>query len=139
MEKLLLNWDGPFRFHERISSIFIGAIGLYVLEHNSTIYYVGKTEEHGGIKRAKDHLRGQMDKIGRCVFEKAGAKNKNEINIWFGWIDEEKARPLINDGEKLLIYDCDPECNDKYRGKYQGGPVRIINRGNYPPSLHPEI
>jgi len=139
MEQFTLNWEGPFKFHEPVPPFLNAAVGLYLLECNSRIFYVGKAETQGGFRRAKDHLRGYMDSTGKCVFEKANVKNKDEINIWIGWIEEEKLAPLISDAEKLLIYDRDPPCNKTNREKYEGHPLHIINKGDYPKNLPSEI
>ena len=122
MEKLTIVWEKPFKFSERIPPNLIGANGVYMLEVGSKIYYVGKAEEQGGFKRAKDHLRGQMDKTGRCVLEKTQTKNRDEISILAGWIDDDQNRLLIDAAERLLIWYCDSPCNRTNRGKYEGQP-----------------
>lgn len=139
MDKLVLSWEGPFKFNERVPSHLIAAVGLYLLECNSRIFYVGKAETQGGFKRAKDHLRGYMDSTAKCVFEKANVQNKDEINIWVGYTEEEKLTPLIDDAENLLIYDRNPPCNKTDREKYDGRSLHIINKGDYPKDLPSEI
>ncbi len=49
MEKLTIVWEKPFKFSQRIR--MVGAIGVYVLEVGSKIYYVGKAEEKGYLNR----------------------------------------------------------------------------------------
>ncbi|MGD0072367.1 MAG: GIY-YIG nuclease family protein [Candidatus Bathyarchaeia archaeon] len=139
MEKLTIVWEKPFKFSQRIPSNLIGVIGVYVLEVGSQIYYVGKAEEQGGFKRAKDHLRGQMDSVGRCVFEKAGINNKDEVNIWAGWIEEGQNKLWVDDAEKLLTWFYDSTCNKTNRGKYNGCSLHLKNEDNLPPHLLPEI
>jgi hypothetical protein len=137
MEKLTIVWEKPFKFSQRIQRV--GVIGVYLFEVGSKIYYVGKAEEQGGFKRAKDHLRGQMDSVGKCVFEKAGIDNKDEINICPGWIEEGQDKLLINDAEKLLTWLLDSSCNKTNRGKYKGRSLHIKNEGDLPPGLPPEV
>jgi hypothetical protein len=117
----------------------IGAIGVYVLEAGSKIYYIGKAEEQGGFKRAKDHLRGQMDSTGRCIVEKLETKSKDEVNIWAGWIEEGQNKLLIDDAEKLLTWFYDSTCNKTNRGKYNGCSLLLKNEEDLPPGLSPEI
>jgi hypothetical protein len=139
MEEIVLNWRGAFKFHTPIPSNLNAAVGLYLLEYNSRILYVGKAKDQGGFKRAKDHLRGYMDSTGRCAIEEAGVKSKDEINLWIGWIEEDRALSLIDDAEKLLTFDRDPPCNKTNRGAYEGRPLHIKNIGSYPSSMPSEI
>jgi hypothetical protein len=139
MEKLTIVWEKPFKFSERIPPNLKGAIGVYILEVGSEICYVGKAEEQGGFRRAKDHLRGQMDWAGRCVLEKTNAYDKDEINIWPGWIEEGENKLLVDEAEKLLTWFCNPNCNRTNRGKYNGGSLRIKNDGDLPPGFPLEI
>ena len=114
-------------------------IGVYVLEIGSKVYYVGKAEEQGGFKRAKDHLRGQMDSVGRCIIEKASTKNKDDVNIWPGWIEEGQNKLFIDDAEKLLTSFYGSPCNKTNKEKYNGRPLYLNNEGDLPPGLSPEI
>jgi hypothetical protein len=139
MEKLTMVWEKPFKFSEDIPKNLKAVVGLYMLEKDSKVFYVGKSEEQGGLKRAKDHLRGQMDKVGRCVVKKANAKDRDQINIWAGWIEQGENASLIDDAEKLLIWHFDSTCNETNRQKYNGQPLLLINEGDKPDFLPPEI
>jgi hypothetical protein len=139
METLTIIWEKAFVLSQRIPTKLVGAVGVYMLQVNAKTYYVGKAEKQGGFKRAKDHLKGQMDSDGRCVFEKSGAKSKNDINIWAGWIEQGEKNLLIDDAEKLLTWFFSPICNKTNRRKYNGRPLQLINEGDLPPNLPPEI
>jgi len=143
MEQLVLNWDGPFKLDQRIPVHLVGAIGLYLCECDSKIVYVGKAETQGAFKRLKDHFRGIMDSTGKCVLKHTRTKNKSEINIWVGWIEEGESRELINDAEKLVIYKLNARgrvpCNRTYSDKYRGRSLHLRNRGKYPKDLPEEL
>ena len=139
MERLTIVWEKPFKFSERIPPNLIGVIGIYILEVGSRICYIGKTEEQGGFKRAKDHFRGQMDSTGKCVLERTPTKNRDEINIWAGWIEYGQNRLLIDAAERLLIWFSNPPCNRTNRRIYEGPSLLIANKGFLPIFLPPEI
>lgn len=131
-EQLRIVWEKPLKYSQKIPAKLIGAQGFYLLEKDSKVFYVGKAEEQGGFKRAKDHFRGQMDSVGRCVMEKANAKDKEQINILAGWLEQGEDTNLIGDAEKLLIWYFDPPCNKTNKGKYSGCPLILINEGAIP-------
>jgi len=93
---------------------------------------VGKAEKQGAFKRAKDHLRGQMDSKGKCIMKEADARNKDQVNIWVGWLEVGENALLIDDAEKLLIWYFDPPCNKSNKGEYNGRHILLINEGNVP-------
>jgi hypothetical protein len=80
-----------------------------------------------------------MDKKGKCIVEKSRAESKDQINIWVGWIELGETRSLIDDAEKLLIWHFKPPCNDTNLEKYNGGPLLLINEGDYLDFLPPKI
>jgi hypothetical protein len=138
-QAIILNWEGPFKINEHIPKHLIGAVGIYVFECDSSVVYVGKAETQGAFKRLKDHFRGDMDHTGKCVMAHLGNTNKDKVNIWLAWMEEEKAALLIGDAEKLVIFNRNPSCNRTNREKYDGKPLHIINVGNHPKELPKEI
>ena len=131
MENLTLVWEKPYKVIDKIPSKLVGAIGLYIFEVDSKILYIGKSENQGGFKRAKDHLRGQMDETGKCSIE-TSQKSKDCINIYAGWLEVGENRYLISQAEKLLIWYFDPPCNKTFRGSFQGNQLTVINEGEIP-------
>lgn len=79
VEQLKIVWEKPFKFSSKIPAKLCGAVGLYLFEKDSKIFYVGKAEEQGAFKRAKDHFRGQMDSVGKCIIKESNAKDKNQV------------------------------------------------------------
>ena len=138
MAKLTIVWEKPYTVNDRIPSRLVGAVGLYIFEVNSKVLYIGKSEEQGGFKRAKDHFRGQMDKTGKCIIEKSG-KGKECIKIHAGWLEEGEDRYLIDDAEKLFIWHFNPPCNKTCRELYQGNPLMVTNEGEIPNWLPGEL
>lgn len=131
-EQLRIVWEKPFKYSQKIPAKLIGAQGIYLLEKDSKVFYVGKAEEQGGFKRAKDHFRGQMDTVGRCVMKEANAKDKDQINVWVGWLEFGENALLIDGAEKLLTWYFNPSCNKSNKGEYAGRPLLLINEGNVP-------
>jgi hypothetical protein len=136
MKQLVLNWTGPFGIRDLIPKELRGCPGLYLVEHDSEIMYVGKAETEGAFHRAKDHFRGHGDSIGRWILE---GRDGSKIRIWVAWIAAEGCSELINDAEKLLIFRLDTRANVNHSEKYEGNPLHIINKGNHPTKLPVEI
>jgi hypothetical protein len=139
LEKLTIVWEKPFKFSEKIPPNLRGAVGLYLLEKDSRVLYIGKAEDQGGFKRAKDHLRGQMDHTGICLIQETNAKDKNEISIWAGWLEQGENPVLIDSAERLLTWKLNPPCNRTNRRKYPNQSLVLINSGDKPDFLPSEI
>jgi len=136
MRDVTFVWEGPFGTSENIPSMFIGAVGLYLIEYHSEILYIGKSEDQGGFKRVKDHFRAGKDRIGRCI---CNGRDENEVYIRIGSLPVGQNRALIADTENLLIYKLQPPCNIMLKDKYNGGYLHIINEGDIPTSLPKDI
>jgi len=136
MRDVTIVWGGPFGTSENIPSMFIGAVGLYLIEYHSEILYIGKSEDQGGFKRAKDHFRGSKDRIGGCI---CNGRDENEVYIRVGSLPVGQDRALIADAENLLIYKLQPPCNTTLKDKYYGRNLHIINEGDISTSLLKDI
>lgn len=55
MEQIILDWEGPFKLAEPTPGKKHGIIGLYAVEYESKIIYIGKAEYQGAIKEARHH------------------------------------------------------------------------------------
>lgn len=134
MEQLFLNWNGPSGTKDPIPFELQKLPGLYIIEHDSEILYVGKSDE-SAFKRAKDHFRGQGDSTGRWILERY---KENQVKLWIG-TTEWSAR--IKDAEWLFINKFDyPPANVNYRDTpYAGDPLIVINIGNRPVKMSPQI
>lgn len=132
MRKLILNWDGPFGSMDSIPKGFRGWPGIYLIEVESEILYIGKAETEGAFRRAKDHFRGQGDSTGKWIL---GQRDESKIRIWIAVKDWDE---MLSDAEKLLISILKPRANITHVKKYNGKPLHIINKGKYPTSLPKE-
>lgn len=133
MEQIVLTWKGPFGIRSSIPEEMKGCPGLYLIEYDSEILYVGKAETEGAFRRAKDHFRGQGDSTGRWILQ---GRDESQIHIWVAMRSWDE---LISNAEQLLICRCNPRANVNHVDKYDGKTLRIINEGNYPGELDRQI
>ena len=136
MEQIEIEWDGPFTIEQEVSKEHFGAVGLYIIEYNSCIIYIGKAETEGAHHRARNHFSGSTDRIGNRIRMNRGEK---KLHIWVGIILEERYRNLISTAEQLLIYKLQPTCNKNHRDEYKGEPSLILNKGHRPKELPKKI
>jgi hypothetical protein len=133
-KQLFLDWCGPLEIKHVIPYYRQKTPGLYIIEFDSEILYVGKSDETAH-KRAKDHFRGQGDSTGRWILDQYG---EAKIKLWVGitgW------SPRISDAEWLLIDRLGfPPANVDYRDTpYSGAPLVIFNKGKIPEKLTSKI
>jgi hypothetical protein len=133
MDQMVLTWKGFFGTRTSIPDELKRWPGLYLIEYNSEILYVGKTETEGAFKRAKDHFRGQGDSTGRWILQ---GRDEAQIRIW---VTARSWDELVCNAEKLLIFRLNPCANVNHIDNYDGKPLRIINEGKYPPRLEKQI
>jgi len=131
MEQIILDWEGPFKLTEPTPRKQYALIGLYAVEHNSKIIYIGKAEYQGTIKEARSHgfYEKRLKEVG-IVWDRTRAL------VYIGTVSQDQISPRIDDAENLLIYKIHPPCNKKGHKRYSGvEPFRVINNGNRPQEL----
>ena len=133
MKQVVIYWDGPFKYTDSIPSHLRGVPGIYIIECDSEIMYIGKSETKGAFKRAKDHFRGQGDSTGRWIIERKG---KSEIMLWIGFTESSENISLA---ERFMIYHFQACANLNHIEKYEGEPLEIINNGKYPKNINKKI
>lgn len=133
MMEVILSWMGPFQIGSHVPLELRAWPGLYLIECNSKIVYVGKAESEGAMKRAKDHFRGQGDSVGKWILERGGEES---IGIYVAKHDWNKS---ISDAERLLISRLSPAANLNCIRKYKGKPLKITNVGSVSTALPSEI
>ena len=126
MKKIVIYWEGPFNPTDPIPNNLRGVPGIYLIECDSEILYIGKSEMNGAFKRAKDHFRDQGDTIGRWIIEQ---KDKSIISLWIGFTESNEDIFLI---EKFLINHYQPSANLNYINRYNREKLEIINYSNHP-------
>ena len=55
MKQIILDWTGPFKMTDPTPRKLYGVIGLYAIEYDSKVIYVGKAEYQGAIREARSH------------------------------------------------------------------------------------
>jgi hypothetical protein len=133
-EQIVLDWNGPLDIRHSIPYYRQKMPGLYIIEVDSEILYLGKSDE-AAHKRAKDHFRGQGDSTGRWILNQ---HNEAKIRLWVGVTDWSIR---ISDAEWLLIDKLGfPPANVSYRDTpYRGFPLVILNNGKIPEKLSSKI
>jgi len=133
MKDIILEWRGPFGIRDTIPKEHRGWPGIYLVEAETEILYVGIAETEGAHKRSKDHFRGQGDSIGRWILQ---GRDASQIHIW---VARKSWNKLLIDAEGLLIYSLKPVANVEGVDSYHGKPICIKNMGSYPERLTKEI
>ena len=133
MKQIVIYWEGPFKYTDSIPYHLRGVPGIYIIECDSEIMYIGKSETNGAFKRAKDHFRGQGDSTGRRIIER---KDKSKIMLWIGFIELYEDIFLT---ERYMIYKLKPNANLNHIKKYENVPLKIINEGKLPINIKGKI
>jgi len=131
MEQIILDWEGPFKLTEPTPRKKYGRIGLYAVEYNSQIIYIGKAEYQGAIKEARSHgfYEKRLKEVGIMW-------DSTQALVYIGTVSQDQISPRIDDAENLLIYKIQPPCNKKRRKRCRGvEPFRVINNGHRPKEL----
>jgi hypothetical protein len=135
MEQIILDWQGPFRLTEPSPRTEHGLVGLYAVEVNSKIVYVGKAEYQGTLKEARSH-----NFYERRLKEVGIEWDKMRALVYIGTISQDQNSARIDDAESLLIYKIQPSCNRRKRKRYGGiVPFEVINNGHRPQELPAQI
>jgi hypothetical protein len=135
MEEFTLFWEQGFKLSEPTRLDMRGIIGLYAIEYDSRVVYIGKAETEGAIKEARSH--GIYEKR---LKEQRMQWDKNQALIYVGTVPQDQKSGLIDDAEKLLIFKLQPPCNKQRKKRYSGiKPFQVINEGNKPTELPRQI
>ena len=133
MKQIDIYWEGPFKYNDSIPYHLRGVPGIYIIDCDSEIMYIGKSETNGAFKRAKDHFRGQGDSTGRWIIER---KDESEIMLWIGFTESNEDISLA---ERYMINHFQPSANLNYIEKYEGEPLEIMNHGKFPKNINKKI
>lgn len=128
IEQIILDWEGPFRMTAPTPREKYGLIGLYAVEFDSKIVYVGKSEYQGALKEARSH------NLYEKRLKEAGITwDSTQALVYIGTVSQDQNSARIDDAENLLIYKIKPTCNRKRIKEYTGlEPFRVINNGHRP-------
>lgn len=134
--KMIIDWAGPFKMVEPTPRKWYGVIGLYAIEYDSKVIYIGKAEYQGAVKEARSH-RGLCE---RCLRKMGGAWDATTALIYIGTVSEDQDTGMIDHAENLLLYKMQPPCNTQRRERFSGPePFLAINNGSRPRGLPPQI
>jgi hypothetical protein len=135
MEQITLDWQKPFKLTEPTPREEYGLIGLYAVEFNSKIVYIGKAEDQGALTEARSHTHYE-----RRLKEVGIEWDEARALVYIGTVSQDQNSARIDDAESLLIYKIKPPCNRKKRKSYRGVmPFQVINDGHRPRELPPQI
>lgn len=136
MGQIVLDWTGPLIMMEPTPRKWYGVIGLYAIEYDSNIIYLGKAECQGAIKEARSH-RGLCEKR---LKELGTPWDAARAMIYVGTVSEDQQASIIDHAENLLIYKIQPSCNRQLRERYTGEePFLVVNNGQRPKGLPKQI
>jgi len=147
---LVIFWHKPLKLENlETPENLKGKAGIYIITHDSTIFYIGKAGKGNAIVR---EAKNRENKYIKCL-KQMGLMPSDEnyykyfyehCRVYCGIVSDDAQQSdqldfLLSNAEKLIIYEVSKVkllCNKKSIRKYKSvKPFKVINRGESPPGL----
>ncbi len=128
MDKVVIDWKGPYGFDNALQAPAGDSRGVYVLTSrrrsgSEKLMRIGQTYDQAFYQRLNAY-RMVVQASPRDWFVRFGAFASAQSRI---------SRERLTDVENLLIFVYQPEFNKRGRNRYVGRDIEIVNRGRRGP------
>jgi hypothetical protein len=145
MDSISVNWLGPYSLNQTTPRELQRKMGLYAVLSGPSYVFIGKAKRGRGIFREakvnrEEEYWGGLKKLGIVSGEKpAHYKLIEEVYIncelYAGVVPKDELG-LVDDLERLLVFELKPVCNDKYVKHLESvEQFHVVNTGNPPKGI----